>query len=235
MAHASGIQPEEVPPPRARSRRLRHAASNRMSLVPSPGTERAGRRLVSAVRANATTRMSLAATARDDRGPERFYDLGRKRPFERRREASLLPGPGKACRSGARSGPGAPARAGRVFTCAPRTIYLLASCTNRAGCSTTSSASVRPARPERARKRRFKRIAGIRRDGWFHGGVPPSEWFADGYATSEAHRRVKRGARPTPYGYSPRPRQHARVCVAPRSHAAAHRPRRRHHRRHHRR
>lgn len=29
-------------------------------------------------------------------------------------------------------------------------------------------------------RRRFKRIAGIRRDDWFHGGLPPAEWFGDG-------------------------------------------------------
>src|SRR5437867_72419 len=42
---------------------------------------------------DATTRMSLPATARDECSTRAVYDLAAKRPFERRREASLLPGP----------------------------------------------------------------------------------------------------------------------------------------------
>jgi hypothetical protein len=66
-------------------------------------------------------------------------------------------------------------------------------------------------------RRRFKRIAGIRRHGWFRGGLPPAEWFADGYASCAVRLRLRRSVRPTPYGYSPSPRRHARVCALIRS------------------
>jgi hypothetical protein len=111
--------------------------------------------------------------------------------------------------------PASPTLAGCVFLRAPRTIYLLP--------------HVRTSEARRLlyhelghvfdllvlngrERRRFKRIAGIRRDGWFSGGLPPAEWFADGYATCAARTRVRRHSRATPYGYAPRPRQHARVC-----------------------
>jgi hypothetical protein len=58
----------------------------------------------------------------------------------------------------------------------------------------------------------FKRIVGIRRHGWFGGGLPPAEWFADGYAACAMHLTLRRPATPTPYGYAPPKRQHARVC-----------------------
>jgi hypothetical protein len=66
-------------------------------------------------------------------------------------------------------------------------------------------------------RRRFKRIVGIRRHGWFRGGLPPAEWFADGYASCAVRLRLRRSVRPTPYGYSPSPRRHARVCALIRS------------------
>jgi hypothetical protein len=58
----------------------------------------------------------------------------------------------------------------------------------------------------------FKRIMGIRLRGWFRGGLPPAEWFADGYAGCALRRQLRRRARPTAYGYSPTTSQHARVC-----------------------
>jgi hypothetical protein len=58
-------------------------------------------------------------------------------------------------------------------------------------------------------RRRFKRILGIHRSGWFGGGLPPSEWFADGYASCAVRGRLRT---PTPYGFVPSTRQHARVC-----------------------
>jgi hypothetical protein len=61
-------------------------------------------------------------------------------------------------------------------------------------------------------RRRFKRILGIRRPGWFQGGLPPSEWFADGYASCAVRLRLGRAVRPTPYGYAAGRTQHARVC-----------------------
>jgi hypothetical protein len=69
---------------------------------------------------------------------------------------------------------------------------------------------------------RFKRIIGIRRSGWFLGGLPPSEWFGDGYAMCAMHSRLHRRPRPTPYGYRPSPRAHARVCRLIRSAAKPH-------------
>jgi hypothetical protein len=69
----------------------------------------------------------------------------------------------------------------------------------------------------RRERRRFKRIVGIRRHGWFRGGLPPAEWFADGYASCAVRLRLRRVVRPTPYGYSPSPRRHARVCALIRS------------------
>lgn len=65
----------------------------------------------------------------------------------------------------------------------------------------------------RRERRRFKRIVGIRRHGWFRGALPPAEWFADGYASCAVRPRLRRPVRPTPYGYSPSPRSHARVCA----------------------
>ena len=53
---------------------------------------------------------------------------------------------------------------------------------------------------------------GIHREGWFHGGLPPSEWFADGYAACAVRLRVRRRPHRTLYGYAPTRRQHARVC-----------------------
>jgi hypothetical protein len=75
---------------------------------------------------------------------------------------------------------------------------------------------------------RFKRIVGIRRPGWFEGALPPAEWFGDGYALCAAHARLRGRARPSPYGYAPSPRAHARVCRLIRSAAKPHgrRPRR---------
>jgi hypothetical protein len=61
-------------------------------------------------------------------------------------------------------------------------------------------------------RRRFKRIVGIRRSGWFGGGLPPAEWFADGYASCALRPSLRRRVAPTPYGYAPTRRQHARVC-----------------------
>ncbi len=61
-------------------------------------------------------------------------------------------------------------------------------------------------------RRRFKRIIGIHRSGWFEGELPPAEWFADGYAACAVRLRLRRREAPTPYGYSPTSSQHERVC-----------------------
>jgi hypothetical protein len=110
--------------------------------------------------------------------------------------------------------PAGPGLAGCVFTARPRILYL----------------APRLFEPRRLfyhelghtfdllvlnqrERRRFKLIVGIRRSGWFRGGLPPAEWFADGYASCALHVRVRRAIRPTPYGYAPSPRRHARVCA----------------------
>ena len=63
-------------------------------------------------------------------------------------------------------------------------------------------------------RRRFKRIIGIHRSGWFEGELPPAEWFADGYAACAVRLRLRRREAPTPYGYSPAS-QPARACLSP--------------------
>jgi hypothetical protein len=69
---------------------------------------------------------------------------------------------------------------------------------------------------------RFKRIVGIRRSGWFRGALPPAEWFGDGYALCGMRLRLRGRAHPSPYGYAPSPRAHARVCHLIRSAAKPH-------------
>ena len=69
---------------------------------------------------------------------------------------------------------------------------------------------------------RFKRIVGIHRAGWFHGALPPAEWFGDGYALCAMRARLNGRPHPTPYGYAPSPRAHARVCRLIRSAAKPH-------------
>jgi hypothetical protein len=71
-------------------------------------------------------------------------------------------------------------------------------------------------------RRRFKRILGIHRSGWFAGALPPSEWFGDGYALCALRTRLHARPHRTPYGYAPSPRAHARVCRLIRSAAKPH-------------
>jgi hypothetical protein len=109
--------------------------------------------------------------------------------------------------------PGNPVFVGCVFAASPRTIYLLPQLRQPRLILYHELGHVFDQLVLNGReRRRFKRILGIRRTGWFAGGLPPGEWFADAYATCAAHRRVRRGVRATAYGYAPRPRQHARVC-----------------------
>jgi hypothetical protein len=119
--------------------------------------------------------------------------------------------------------PASPSFAGCVFTSRPRVIYLIPNL-------------VEPRRLlyhelghtfdllvlNQRERRRFKRIVGVRRHGWFRGGLPPAEWFADAYASCAVRVRLRRSVRPTPYGYAPTRRRHARVCALIR---AAARPR----------
>jgi hypothetical protein len=119
--------------------------------------------------------------------------------------------------------PSAPALAGCVFPARPRILWLSPSLFEPRRLLYHELGHVFDLLVLNQReRRRFKRIAGIRRRGWFHGGLPPAEWFADGYASCAVRLRLRRAVRPTPYGYSPSPRRHARVCALIR---AAARPR----------
>ena len=107
-----------------------------------------------------------------------------------------------------------PILAGCVYTLRPRVLYLLPGLRVQARriffheLGHVFDLTVLNGR-ERAR---FKRILGIRKSGWFRGALPPSEWFGDGYALCSMRGRLARRPSPTPYGYAPSPRTHARVC-----------------------
>ena len=82
----------------------------------------------------------------------------------------------------------------------------------------------------RRERRRFKQIAGIRRHGWFRGGLPPAEWFADGYASCAVRLRLTAGRAADPVRLLAEPAA-ARPRLRPdprrrRSRAAARRSRR---------
>lgn len=117
--------------------------------------------------------------------------------------------------------PGYPLFAGCVFTARPRTLYL--------------SPSARAPRLvlyhelghafdfrvlNNRERRRFKRILGIQRSGWFGGGLPPSEWFADAYSACATRLGEWRRALSSSYGYRPTRRQHLRACALIRRAAA---------------
>lgn len=112
-----------------------------------------------------------------------------------------------------RSCPGHPSFAGCVFSSRPRTLYLKRGLREPRRLLYHELGHVFDLRVLNRRERgAFKRITGIRRRGWFRGGLPPAEWFADGYAACAIRQRLRRRARPTPYGYTPTRSQHARVC-----------------------
>lgn len=112
-----------------------------------------------------------------------------------------------------RSCPGHPTFAGCVFSSRPRTLYLKTGLREPRRLLYHELGHVFDLRVLNRRERGvFKRIAGIGRSGWFRGGLPPAEWFADAYAGCAERRRLSRRAPATPYGYSPTPRQHARAC-----------------------
>jgi hypothetical protein len=121
--------------------------------------------------------------------------------------------------------PGEPSFAGCLFAARPRTLYLRRDIRDPRGSFYHELGHGFDLLVLNNRERReFKRIVGIRRRGWFHGDLPPVEWFADGYA--ECARRgpsIRRRLQPTPYGYAPSRRQHTDICrlilraAAPRS------------------
>jgi hypothetical protein len=112
-----------------------------------------------------------------------------------------------------RSCPGHPSFEGCVFSARPRTLYLKRDLREPRRMLYHELGHVFDLRVLNRRERgAFKRIMGIRRRGWFRGGLPPAEWFGDGYAACAQRRRLRAGGRASPYGYGPTPRQHARVC-----------------------
>jgi hypothetical protein len=103
--------------------------------------------------------------------------------------------------------------AGCVFSSRPRTLYLKTGLREPRRLLYHELGHVFDLRVLNRRERgAFKRIVGIRRSGWFRGGLPPAEWFADAYAGCALRQRLRRRAPATPYGYSPSPRQHSRAC-----------------------
>jgi hypothetical protein len=112
-----------------------------------------------------------------------------------------------------RSCPGHPSLAACVFSLRPRTLFLKPGRREPKRLLYHELGHVFDLRVLNRRERGvFKRIIEIRRRGWFRGGLPPAEWFADGYASCAVRQRLRRRARPTPYGYTPTRRQHIRVC-----------------------
>src|SRR5918992_684392 len=82
-----------------------------------------------------------------------------------------------------RACPGHPRLAGCVFSSRPRTLYLKTRLREPRRLLYHELGHVFDLRVLNRRERgAFKRIVGIRRSGWFRGGLPPAEWFADGYA-----------------------------------------------------
>ena len=61
-------------------------------------------------------------------------------------------------------------------------------------------------------RRRFKRIVGRSRQGWFSGRSKPSELFAEAYSFCARYRRIKSIRAYTTYGYDPSPAQHRAAC-----------------------
>jgi hypothetical protein len=109
--------------------------------------------------------------------------------------------------------PGHPAFVGCVFDARPRTLFLSPGAHEPRLILYHELGHVFDLRVLNGRERkRFKRIMGIHRSGWFGGGLPPAEWFADGYASCAVRLRIGRLGAPTPYGYSATRRQHSRVC-----------------------
>jgi hypothetical protein len=112
-----------------------------------------------------------------------------------------------------RSCPGHPGLSGCVFSRRPSTIFMRRGVKDPRRLLYHELGHMFDLRVLNRRERGiFKRIMGIRRRGWFRGGLPPAEWFADGYAGCAFRRQLRRRARPTAYGYAPTTSQHGRVC-----------------------
>ena len=111
--------------------------------------------------------------------------------------------------------PGRPELVGCVFSARPRVMYLRPSGVRAPRLVFYHELGhVFDIRVLNSReRRRFKRIMGIRRGGWYGGALPPSEWFADAYAACADSLARWRGANATWYGYRPSRAQHLRTCA----------------------
>jgi hypothetical protein len=61
-------------------------------------------------------------------------------------------------------------------------------------------------------RRRFKRLVGKPRQGWFKGRAQPAELFAEAYSFCARYRRIKSVRTYATYGYDPTPSQHRAAC-----------------------
>jgi hypothetical protein len=61
-------------------------------------------------------------------------------------------------------------------------------------------------------RRRFKRLIGQSRRGWFEGKRQPAEQFAEAYSFCARYRRIKSIRAYATYGYDPSPSDHRAAC-----------------------
>lgn len=117
-----------------------------------------------------------------------------------------------------RACPARPQFSGCVYTRRPRRLYVNPGARNRRAVIYHEIGHSFDLLVLRTRHRRaFKRIAGLRRPGWFSGRVAPSELFAEAYALCARFgmRRpaaARLGYTGSVYGYRPSRRRHSAVC-----------------------
>jgi hypothetical protein len=110
--------------------------------------------------------------------------------------------------------PGHPNYDACVITRRPRRIYMAVQLSHPRRLLYHELGHVFDLRVLNDRERRgFKKIMGIRRKGWFRGGMPPAEAFADGYQRCAYRTRILAREAPSPYGFRPSVRQHRRICL----------------------
>jgi hypothetical protein len=63
-----------------------------------------------------------------------------------------------------------------------------------------------------ADRRRFKRLIGRPRQGWFKGQGEPAEQFAEAYSFCARYRRIRSIRAYATYGYDPSPAEHRAAC-----------------------
>jgi hypothetical protein len=62
-------------------------------------------------------------------------------------------------------------------------------------------------------RRRFKKLIGKSRQGWFKGRPQPAEQFAEAYSFCARYRRIRSVRAYATYGYDPSPRAHRAICT----------------------